>query len=223
VTGLLDKAGIHYEMAGDLAPSPGKMEPGHVSHVHNLKEFARLNRVDELIFCARYIPIQEITHWMGVCGPGYFYKVIVEHGTGIIGSRSKNTAGQLYTMELSYRLADPVHRREKRIFDLLSGILLLILSPVLCWWSGSPVRYFLAIFRVISGKRTWVGYAPGEPDPEGLPSLKKGEVHVLSGTGSVEWTPQEIHHHNFTYARDYSVGTDLGKLLRGFLEIGKNE
>lgn len=221
VTGLLDKAGISYELMGGLAPSPEKMEQGHVSHLSNLKEFARLNRVDELIFCARDIPIQEITHWMGVCGPNYAYKVIVEHGSGIIGSRSKNTAGQLYTLELSYRLADPVHRREKRIFDFLLSVIMLLVWPLTTWWTASPARHFLAIFRVLAGRMTWVGYAPGEPDAEGLPPLRPGVLHVLSGTRGTHWTPQEVHHQHFLYARDYRVGTDLGIVLRGYREIGK--
>lgn len=222
VIGLLDKAGISYDFIGGLSPSPEKMEPGHINHLNNLKEFSRLNRVDELIFCARDIPIQEITHWMGVCGPAYAYKVIVEHGSGIVGSRSKNTAGQLYTLELSYRLADPVHRREKRIFDIALSLVMLPLWPLTTWWTASPVRHFLAIFRVLAGRMTWVGYAPGEPDPEGLPPLRKGVLHILSGVGGDEWTPQEIHHQHFLYARDYRLGTDLGIVLRGYRQIGKN-
>jgi GT2 family glycosyltransferase len=222
VRDLLGEAGVAYDYAGAIAPSQDKMEAGHVSHLGNLQEFVRIHGIDELVFCARDVPVREITHWMGVCGPKLAYKVIVEHASGIVGSRSKHTAGQLYTLDLSYRLADPVYRREKRIFDMVMGIVALLLSPVLIWWSGSVKGYFKRVFEVIAGSRTWVGYAPGEPDPEGLPPLKEGVLHPLLAFGSKEWTLEEVHHHNFLYARDFTIGKDLDIVVKCFSYIGKN-
>ena len=214
VESLLGQAGSVYELVATVAPSASAVEEGHMTHVGNLVDIARLNRVDELIFCARDIPIAAITHWMGVCGPGYAYKVIVEHGSGIVGSRSRHSSGQLYTLELQYRLADPVHRRQKRAFDVVASLLLLVFFPILCWWMRRPMRQILCIFMVLGGVKTWVGYGPGEPDLAGLPSIREGVFPVIAAEVSASWSGQEIHHQHFLYARDYRVGTDLGILLR---------
>ena len=221
VRSLMEKAGIDHELVGMLAPSKETMTDEHASQLENLREYARLHGVNEIIFCERDVPVDKIIHWIRTCGPRYHYKIIVEGGEGIIGSRSKNTAGQIYTMEPEFQIADPVYIREKRSFDILAAVLLLLFSPVLCWFSGSPGNYFIAIFQVLAGRKTWVGYAPSEVPGIRLPAIKKGVFHVLSGTSLDRWTAREIHHENFIYARDYSMGRDLGILVRNLRAFGK--
>ena len=139
---LMQQAEVQKKLIGTVAVDPEKQEESALGHLHQLDEIVRIYRVDELVFCSKDISAQGIMTWMTKLGTELQYKILPEESLSIIGSHSKNTAGELYTIDIQFAIADPMNRRNKRLFDVLMSLLLFILSPFLLWWQRSPFGFF---------------------------------------------------------------------------------
>ena len=103
--------------------------PEQVTSIDRIHEFARINQVDEVIFCSGDISSQEIIRNMLLLVPaGIDYKIAPPDSISIIGSNSINTSGDLYTIDIS-AITKPANRRNKRIFDMAVALVLIIFSP----------------------------------------------------------------------------------------------
>ena len=95
---------------------------------------------------------------------------------------------------------------------------MLVTTPVLIWLVEKKAAFVANIFRVLAGKKHWVGYATEENGHDHLPPLKDG--CVSPATGSAVTDPETLHHLNFLYARDYGVGEDWRIVIRNFRLLG---
>ena len=86
--------------------------------------------IDEIIFCAKDVENQAILRWMSQLGAQVQYKILPEESQSIIGSSSKNTSGELYTLEVRFAIATPLNRRNKRVFDVIISVLSLAFFPI---------------------------------------------------------------------------------------------
>ncbi|MCD4709515.1 MAG: hypothetical protein K8R52_01605, partial [Bacteroidales bacterium] len=112
------------------------------------------------------------------------------------------------------------NRRNKRLFDMISALLLLITSPL---WFLFVKGHFKSVgntLRVLFGFRTWVGYLYAEhreqPD---LPRLKKGVLNPGSHHSPETLTPERINEINVVYSKDYRLFNDLLIITRNFRKI----
>lgn len=211
----------------DAADASGAEADGNL---RDLLDLVGQHDVDELIFCAQDLEASTITGWMTRLGPSYSYKIVAPESTSIIGSPSRNSPGELYTLELSLAIDDAAHRRSKWIFDKISSIALLVLFPVGLLYSmvnrrsqrsggastgadGSnhSVTYLKHSMQVLLGQRTWVGYHQGTEATAGLPDLKPG---IYTPRAMVDDSSVRLYRINLAYARDYEWSKDLGVLLR---------
>jgi hypothetical protein len=101
-----------------------------------LAELVRIYEANEIIFCSKDIGSQEIMANMAQIGPSVSYKIVPEESLSIIGSSSKDEPGELYTIDIRYNIAQPSHRRDKRLIDLCICMGLLVTFPVWLIFSG---------------------------------------------------------------------------------------
>ena len=182
---------------------------------HQLKEIAEIYHLDEIIFCAKNISSQEIIQFMIDIGQQLDYKIVPQDSWSIIGSNSKYTAGDLYTIDIHLNLNEKRHRRNKRLLDLLVAIVLLICSPLALLLTQRPSRFFSNCWQVLWGKKTWVGYAPiSTPHTQlkPLPPLPKGVVSFVQQLPKHSYDTTTLQRLNFLYAKDYTISTDLAIL-----------
>ena len=151
--------------------------------------------------------------WMTRLGPSISYKIVPEESLSIIGSSSKDEPGELYTIDIKYNIAQPVERRNKRVFDL--GICLALFISVPIWLLFSPKRGLLLStwWLVFSGQKTWVGYAASEQNTA-LPKLKPGVFTVLDSLGALQVNASTKARLNFLYAKDWDMGKDWDVFYR---------
>jgi hypothetical protein len=69
------------------------------------------------------------------------------------------------------------------------------------------------IINVMTGKFSWVGYIPGDPDESDLPVIRKGVLHAGMFFGTMQDSHQ-IRQLNIMYAKDYRLLSDLEILIR---------
>mgnify|MGYP006268922383 FL=1 len=216
---LLQRAEVPRRYRGLIAPQPDtRPSATHLGGVDQLPELVRWFRVDEVIFCLRDLPAKTIIYWMDHLGKRLSYKVLPEGSMSIIGSSSRNTAGELYTIDVRYAIATPAHRRNKRLFDLLANGILTVLLPVLFWLQPKPAAFLKNWLAVWWGDKTWVGYDEQDTSLHQLPRLKPGVLSPVRQTTGID--PFTRHRLNAQYARDYRPLNDLRILWRNVRRLG---
>jgi len=221
VSDLLNASFIKPEFVG-LVSYQEKLEKEEefVGSISQVIDIISIYQIDEVIFCAKNIShqviIDKMTEWKR---SDVNFKIAPEDSLSIIGSNSIHTRGDLYTVNIN-AIDTNVNRRNKRLLDFISSLILLILSPVLAIFIRKPLGLIRNTFLVLIGKLTWVSYFQLEEPELHLPFVKQG---VLSPVDAIRPTPYDtetISKLNLLYARDYRVWKDLNILLFAFRDLG---
>ncbi|GAB4263896.1 MAG: glycosyltransferase [Saprospiraceae bacterium] len=214
---LLALAQVPKNYIGTVAPGKDYDPAKSLAGIERLNEVVNIFKVDEVIFCAADISSDSIMQWMTRLGPSVHYKIVPKESLSIIGSHSKDSAGELYTIEISYRIASPVSRRNKRMLDLL----LLPLVPFFFLFAKRKGALLRNSLQILTGKKSWVGYATGNPAQSAnrFPSIKPG---LLSPADALTLPVKDEHtlrHLDFLYAKDYDVWQDLEIVWKGWRKL----
>ncbi len=220
---LLHQAGVQPNYIGTVAPPAFHSEPEYyLSHLDQLDEVVAIYRVDELIFCSKNIPAHQIMRWMSRLGPGVDYKIIPEESLSIIGSSSKNAAGELYTIDIRFRIVQPEQRRFKWLLDRSLALFLVMTLPVQMLIVRQPWGLVQNLWAVLLGRKSWVGYAPVDPSSrQELPSILPGVLSPVDALSSRSLRSATIRRLNFLYAKDYLLSRDWEVIWRGYRELGR--
>lgn len=193
----------------------------YIGDMTQLGDIIPVNHIDEIVFCAKDIPSQEIIQTMLQMGDiSVEFKIAPPESLSIIGSNSINTAGELYVVNIN-TLSHSFVKRKKRIFDLLISILLLIIFPVSLFIVKQPIGYLRNIFYVIFKVKTWVGLAPVENTAdEYLTGMVPGVLTPVPVNKQKTVSNETIRRLNLLYAKDYKLGTDILIIIRDFKYLG---
>lgn len=224
VSRLIAQTNQPVEVLGFVNPDQSAAGKGkYLGSVMQLNDIIRINHIDEVIFCSKDISTNEIIkHMLALSSLETEYKIAPEAADSIIGSNSANTAGDLYVIPI-HSVGEPENRRLKRVFDVLLSLALLVLSPLSIWFFlPRPWRMLWCCLQVLSGARSWVGYAPDGIHPGyHLPKIRKGILYPDNGVHTNNYTAQTWLDLNQHYARDYRVAKDLRILSRGYRSIAR--
>ena len=156
--------------------------------------------------------------WMNLIGDGVEYKILPEGGISIIGSATAADSGELYTLDVRFKLADPVKRRHKRLLDVVVALFMILASPMLIWFQYRKTTYLLNGFRLLVGSRTLVSYGPDRTD---LPRLKQGLLQPEDNHPGIQLDERTMAHLHFLYARDYQVERDIRIFIRNLRRLDR--
>ena len=220
---LLEQTGIDTNLIGFISPNSELQDSekfiGNLDQLHDVVE---VFEIEEVIFCAKNIPANKIIKWMTKIGPGIDYKIVPEESFSIIGSNSKNTAGDLYAVDINLQIDSKSARRNKRVFDFSLCFIFLILFPFTLISIPSPFNFWKNWLAVLLGKKTFVSYATGNSNGVvSLPGIKAGLLSPLDALNKENLSPQTISRLNLIYAKDYSVSKDLSIVLKAFRKLGR--
>ncbi len=240
VKGLLAKAGVERNLIGRVSPSDDLIGfqisdrrfqiSDCLGTVDNLDELASLYHLDEIIFCFKDVTASQTIGWMEQLGSRIEYRTVPEGGETIIGSSSKDSAGELFTTTIRFQIASPMARRNKRLLDLFLAFVFLLLAPLLLFLVEKPGGFLQNLAQVILGKKSWVGYSSPQPtvhSPQSgptsatLPRVKPGVLnpsHAFPSKQLDEATTQRL---DFFYAKDYELRRDLEVVWKGWRELGQ--
>ncbi|HAY71797.1 MAG TPA: hypothetical protein DCX89_07885, partial [Saprospirales bacterium] len=206
------------EFTGAIFPQKGSdFSTYYLQSIEKLDEMVRINKVDQVFFSPEDVEISEVMYWMTRLGNDVKAKILTKDVLSIIGSHDRNARGDLYTMELRYRLSDNRQKILKFLLDYLVNMSLLIIFPV--WLLGKNRTSFpLWIIDVFARNRTWMGYIKADQDLYALPGIPVGILEPIVHESINRLSKEEIHRINFMYARDYSVLRDVELI---FIQIFK--
>ncbi len=240
VQGLLAKAGVERNLIGRIEPNDDlignqKSEIRNqildcLGTVDKLDELAALYHLDEIIFCLKDVTASQTIGWMERLGPRIEYRTVPEGGQTIIGSSSKDAAGELYTTAVRYRIASPTARRSKRLLDLGLAVGFLLLAVPMLFLVKNGGGFLKNLWMVLIGKKSWVGYsAPQflnspvyirESSISQFPKIKSGILSPTDAFPGKQIDEATARRLDFFYAKDYEIGRDLEVVRKGWRELG---
>jgi hypothetical protein len=221
VMNLLALAGVQSEVIGYVFPEKPMNPDSHfLGEISEFAEICELYNVNEIIFCARDISSRQTIEWISRLGPEPDYKIVPEESLSIIGSNSKNLQGELYTIDIKLSIAGPSQKRNKRLFDLVTSVFLLLTLPVHLIFILNRGRFIINLFDVLAGKKTWVGYAGQSVHYDQLPQLKPGVLAPSRQRGTWLHNDHALTRVNLLYAKNFSASGDLQIVWQGYRQLG---
>lgn len=220
VLNLIHQAHVLINFIGTIDPfNRGDLEQ-NLGGVEDLEGLAHVYKVNEIIFCGKNISFEQIIHWMTCLGAGINYKIVPQDSDYIIGSNSKNTSGDLYAVDISFRIANSIQQRNKRLLDLFYCLILLLFSPLLIWGINNKKGFFKNIIQVFLNKKTWVGYSPNDKNTN-LPKLKTAVLTPIDSLKIIPSATPTIYRINLFYAKDYNSNVDMSIILKSWKKLGR--
>ncbi len=215
VAELLHKTDLNPSFIGLVSvQNHNNQHAGFIGNISQVKDIINIYQISEVIFCARDLPANRIIDLMSeMSGEGIEYKIAPAEGLSIIGSSSISTLKDAYMLEIN-SIASKENKRNKRLFDFLSSLIILVLSPIFLLMIPGSWKWLKNLWRVVTGKYTWVGYQTTGSDAR-LPVIKTGIFNPTVAIEQTALTTEDMDRLNLLYARNYSVYTDLHILLNG--------
>jgi len=178
-------------------------------------------KISEIIFSLKNISVNDVINIMKqLAETGVEIKIAHHKTKSIIGSNSIHFAGELYVPDIM-TIIKPSNVRIKRFSDILFSILFLVFYPILFLLVDNKINFIDNIFKVLTGKYSWVGYADSNINfSEKLPKIKKG---ILSPVNFTVFDENEIFRINVLYAKKYNLTDDIYIIYKSFDKIGNKK
>jgi len=211
---------VHYapQVAGRI--NPYIQQHDALGSTAEMKDLLYTANINEVIFCINGLSYADVFAQMQACGARYDYKIHLPGSQSFVGSNSSHTAGDLYTVDRRYNLDSFAQMRNKRMIDLVSSVLFLVLLPATAFMVKKPMSFIKNCLLVMAGKRTWTGYAP-HPYNAYLPRIRK---NILPPYNMIaEYAPgEEVKNQlNIAYAQHYTAGMEVTLMLNNFKYLGE--
>ncbi|UCH14170.1 MAG: glycosyltransferase, partial [Bacteroidales bacterium] len=222
VYSILKQTQIKPELVGNVSAEEKSTKSDFIGNITQIRDIVEINKVDELIFCAKDMTSQSIIKTMlQFTDKNIDFKIAPPESLSVIGSNSINTAGDLYIVNFN-TISRSLNRRKKRILDITVSLLLIISCPITVFIVKNPLRYVVNILAVLLGIYSFVGYynTTGGIDTN-LPDLKKAILSPLDALNREIDNKQLIQKVNMLYAKDYKIINDLSIVFKGFTRLGR--
>ena len=185
-----------------------------------LNEIIQVHTINEIIYCAKDVSAKDIIEGMTkIESQDIEFKIAQPNTSYLIGSNSIDNSGDFYALNFS-ALSKAENIRSKRLFDFFFSIILLLLSPILLVIIKFKVKFISNLFRILSGKKSFVGYLnQSDGSKTNLPKIKPGILEPF--TVSEELTIDKKEELNLLYAKQYSFIFDFEVLVRKWKLLGE--
>jgi GT2 family glycosyltransferase len=205
------------ELSGRVSPTTEKKEA--LATLPEMKQLLFTTGVNEVIFCINGLSYQQVFEQMQHCGKAYEYKIHLPGSQSFVGSNSSSTSGDLYTLDRRFNLSDFAQARNKRILDIATSLLFILLFPFSFFVVRKPGGFLANCFKVLAGKLTWIGYAH-DVNHNYLPAIKRGAIQPYNILPGYEPSPEVKTQINTAYAQHYAPMSDLNLLLKNYKYLG---
>lgn len=217
---ILEKSDFSPQNFINISSKKEDNNKNYVGSINQLEEIIQIHKLDEVIFCAKDLSANQIIGSMeSLSSRETEFKIAPPESLFILGSSSINSPGELYFIDIN-SLNKPENRRSKRVFDIITSIVLFTLTPVLAFTVEKPKKLFINIIDVFKGKNTWVGYSKSFNQSKELPLLKKGILSPIDQFKTNTLKQSSLDKINIQYVKDYHILNDLTILIKGLNQLG---
>lgn len=222
VEDLLQKAFPGAGFIGLVKSGNGNVDRnGFLGNLSQIDEIITVYNIHEVIFCAKDVPAHQIIDQMSALQHrNVDFKIAPPESLSIIGSNSINTAGDLYVIDIN-SINKVNNRRNKRVFDVLASLFMLISFPLSAFIVKQPVSFLSNIFKVLIGLKSWTGYHPNQQTDHKLPGIREGILHPTDAFNDAAIDEQTISRLNILYARNYRLGNEFILIFKAFKHLDR--
>ena len=215
--GLMDKRSSYHQFSGFVGTSlEDHSKEKYLGDVSDVESVLRFHNIKELIFNQRSLTSEKVMQIMTSLGTDYRYLIYTPGSEFLIDSNSKISQGQVDAFEISYQISTPYHIMLKRLFDVITSLIIILLLPLFWVINKFNLDALLNPFKVLFGVRTWVGYI--NRNEEFLPVIKNGIISHEENRA--EWSVSQKRTMDFIYAREYNLLQDLRAFFLNLTRLG---
>lgn len=213
ILSILARDGSEKQLRGRIAPGSSKDDA--VGTLEQLKDLVRKHHISRIIYCINDLSwhalYQSLCSFRGLTPVFLFYTA---GSNSIISSQAMPSGAELVTPEIQYDLANSYQLRMKRITDLFFSLVFLFLFPLHFIFHPHPISFLTNCCKVLSGSKTWIGYAG---KAESLPAIPSA---VISHLGTLPFNENGEDENDRFYARHYDWWNDIQALLHYYRRLG---
>lgn len=170
-----------------------------------------------VIYCQGQLSFKEIIGALQILPDGVCAGFFAAGCSSIIDSKDRNIAGDYKTGDQKYNLDDPLKRRVKRLFDIVTSVFFLTTFPISFVIKRRPLSFLRNCIQIFFNRKTFVGYASGG---ESLPQLKKSVLTTTGLPANKNILPaRALLKSDKIYARYYSVFMDIRFVYYGYRNL----
>lgn len=210
VSQLLKQTNSKVQSVVYVSHNDAKETDAFVGTINQLDQVIDIQKIDEVIFCAKNISAATIiSKMLELEGSKLDFKIAQPETSFLIGSNSIDSKGDLYVMDIN-KINKPANRRNKRLADVLVSLFAVILSPVLVWFFSNKGQWYKNMIDIFRGKLSFVGYAPiHHVSNLKLPKIKRGILSASLMVEEVDLDDDAISRLNLIYAKNHNLLLDL--------------
>ena len=214
---LMEEAGMKEKVLGRVAVNEN--DPQAIGYWSRLDTISQSVPFNEIIICEGSLSFKNIIESLQQVKDKAKIKIHAADSQSIVGSDSKDTAGESLSKENGCRLANPYNRRLKRLVDVCIALAGLVSFPIQLFVVRKPFSFFGNCIDVLFGRKTWIGYSAPEKD---LPSLRRAIIACNGIPASIkqELPKESLQMVDYWYARDYEPATDLKLVWKIYRRLG---
>jgi hypothetical protein len=219
---LLKTAHVDATILGFISDELAERKAGDfLGELRQLNEIIQIYGVNELIFCGKDLSTSEIISMMAqISNKEIEFKILPEASEYIIGSSSKTSQGDYYTLQIDLNLDKKTNRRTKRLLEFCLSFGFIVLSPILIPFVEEKGGFLRNCFGVLFGNKQWVGLKHTSKD-------RNQKTHiVLSPADRFKETTMDkatVERLEILYAKEYSPSLDLEIIFKAFRKLGSAE
>jgi GT2 family glycosyltransferase len=213
---LMKQAGLQERVLGRVGIM--QQENGAIGYWKDLVSLRKMVPFREIIYCEGTLTFKEIVNQLSAQPAHVKMKLRAAGSRSIVGSHSKDDAGEALSGENGFALNDPHNRRLKRLIDFGVAFMALLTFPLQLILVKKPLTFLYRCLQVLCARKTWIGYAGGGA---GLPVLRPA---IIASNGlsvlTQQLTAESLQMVDYWYARDYRPLQDLRLLWRSYRRLG---
>ncbi len=217
VSELMKIFGTHPNLIGHISIQENDAKT-HLGNLSQLSEIIEIYNINELIFCTKDIDTQNVIAIMSnYSNHNIKFRIAPEGVEFIVGSHSKNSPGELFSIDVVLAINGDDNPFKKRLLDLLFGFIVILFIPILLLRPKIIFFKLKQVFQIIIGKKSFVGYFP-KGNFGSLPAIKPSLLYP-SQKINYQTDIQTINRVNFLYAKDYRPTYDIEIILKNIKTI----
>lgn len=216
---LLSKTAVKERIVGRVGVKEDDLEQS-LGNIQELKKITKQIGINEIIFCEGVLKFEQIIQQIiSLKNKSISFKFHAKKSHSIVGSDSKTSSGETFSIDGDYALSNPYQQRMKRMLDVWLAAIILITFPFQFILIKNGNTALKNAWKVFVGKKTWVGYSSYQNT---LPLIATG-ILLPSGypMSEVEKLNKTLLRKSDTiYAKEYDWMHDIKIIMENYKYLG---
>lgn len=206
---FLDKNGLENKLIGRLSIND---DHNAVAPLKKIDKIAVPLGAEEVLFCIGTLSYKEAFQYAASIKTPLRLRFHALDSCSIVGSDSDASNGEAITSETNFNLDLPNNRRIKRLIDIVTSLMLLVLFPFHFFLIRNPLHLLKNCISVLAAKKTWIGY--NSDFHSSLPRLRQAVININGAKPEINENSID-----YWYAKNYEPSQDVRLIVKNYKHL----